>query len=96
MTKRNISTKFLLITASLLLAVALLMPLLVTVPTASQTAGAPAYSSQSISWVNWGSSPLSPGNGNHFAKEHVNRDSSPVPPPPNNGDFHKTDVNWGS
>ena len=48
MIKRHISTKFLLITVSLLLVVALVLPLFVAVPAAAQTTEAPTHSSVSI------------------------------------------------
>lgn len=94
MIKRNVSTKFLLITASLLLVVALMLPLLVTVPSAAQTTEVPTHTSafisgeydagQSISWINPGGHPV------------------PFPPPGDGDDDNDIDypteniVNWGS
>ncbi len=87
MIKRHISTKFLLITVSLLLIIALVLPLFVTAPSATQTTEAPTHAyalisseynaGQSISWVNWGSSPV------------------PLPPVDDDGSYAHL-VNWGS
>ncbi len=101
MFKRHISTKFLLITASLLLVIALVLPLLVTVPSAAQTTEVPTHSSafisseydadQTISWVNSDDFPVS------FPPNDGDDDSFPIPFPPEDTDAPaESIVNWGS